>query len=81
MGEESPVVVVVVEEVEVEEVLGTVAGLAVKQSIEMVCQAMYRVRETVTTARQKKSSSTTHGPVISHACISSNRPLPLLWRH
>ena len=33
------------------------------------------------TARQKTSSSTTHGPVISHACISSNRPLPLLWRH
>ena len=51
MGEESPVVVVVVvEEVEAEEVVGTVAGLAVKQSIEMVCQAMYRVRETVTTS-------------------------------
>ena len=32
------------------------------------------------TARRKKSSSTTHGAVISHACISSNRPLPLLWR-
>ena len=33
------------------------------------------------TARQKPSSSTTHGLVINHACISSNRPLPLLWRH
>ena len=33
------------------------------------------------TARRMKSSSTTHGPVISHACISSNRPQPLLWRH
>ena len=33
------------------------------------------------TARQKTSSSTTHGPVISHACISSNRPLPLHWRY
>ena len=32
-------------------------------------------------ARQKTSSSTTHGPVINHACISSNRPLPLQWRH
>ena len=42
MGEESPVVVVVVEEVEVEEVLETVAGLEVKQSIELVCQAMYQ---------------------------------------
>ena len=50
MGEESPVVVVVVEEVEVEEVLETVAGLAVKQSIELVCQAMYQARETVTTS-------------------------------
>ena len=33
------------------------------------------------TARRMTSSSTTHGLVISHACISSNRPLPLLWRH
>ena len=33
------------------------------------------------TARQKTSSSTTHGPVINHACISSNHPLPLQWRH
>ena len=48
MGEESPVVVV--EEVEVEEVLETVAGLEVKQSIELVCQAMYQARETVTTS-------------------------------
>ena len=49
MGEESPVVVAV-EEVEVEEVLETVAGLEVKQSIELVCQAMYQARETVTTS-------------------------------
>ena len=33
------------------------------------------------TARLQTSSSTTHGPVINHACISSNRPPPLLWRH
>ena len=33
------------------------------------------------TARRMTSSSTTHGLVISHACISSNRPQPLLWRH
>ena len=33
------------------------------------------------TARQKTLSSTTHGPVINHACISSNHPLPLQWRH
>ena len=33
------------------------------------------------TARRKKLSSTTHGPVTSHACFSSNRPQPQLWRH
>ena len=49
MGVESPVVVAV-EEVEVEEVLETVAGLEVKQSIELVCQAMYQAREAVTTS-------------------------------
>ena len=33
------------------------------------------------TAHRMTSSSTTHGPAISHACISSNRPQPPLWRH
>ena len=49
MGVESPAVVAV-EEVEVEEVLETLAGMEVKQSIELVCQAMYQARETVTTS-------------------------------
>ena len=49
MGVESPVVVAA-EEAEVEEVLETLAGVEVTQSVELVCQARYQVRETVTTS-------------------------------
>ena len=49
MGVESPVVVAVVE-AEVEEVLEILVGAEVTKSAELVCQARYQVRETVTTS-------------------------------
>ena len=50
MGVESPVVVVVVVEEEVEEAMGNLAGAEVTQSAEWVCRVKPRVHEIVTTS-------------------------------